>query len=88
MIYFLEFLGLLGIAVILSATPLLLRVFEYIFPPRATESRPATGYGPIRARSDDNSEVRSEIRRMTALLEVDRRDARRNRPSSIEIEKP
>jgi hypothetical protein len=32
----------------------------------------------FQARSDERSEIRNEIRRMTAVLEVDRRDVQRD----------
>jgi hypothetical protein len=81
MIYLLEFLGFLGVAVLLAASPLLVRTVEYIRPRIKQASPEAQGYEAFQARSDERSEIRDEIRRMTAVLEVDRRDMHRDRHS-------
>jgi hypothetical protein len=78
MIYLLEFLGFLGVAILLAASPLLLRTLEYIRPRLKRPSQKANGYESFQARSDERSEIRNEIRRMTAVLEVDRRDVQRD----------
>jgi hypothetical protein len=79
MIYLLEFLGFLGVAILLAASPLLVRTLEYIRPRLKRSSREeANGYESFQARSDERSEIRNEIRRMTAVLEVDRRDVQRD----------
>jgi hypothetical protein len=77
MIYLLEFLGFLGLAVLLAASPLLVRAVEYILP-RRKQSREPEPKESFQARSDERSEIHSEIRRMTAILEVDRRGMQRD----------
>jgi hypothetical protein len=78
MIYFLEFLGFLAVAILLAASPLMARAIQYIGP-RFRQSTPeAEGHGSFPARSDERSEIHNEIRRMTAILEVDRRGAPRD----------
>ena len=72
MTYVLEFLGFLAVAVLLAASPLLVRALEYIGLRRKQSSREAKGYESSQARSDERSEIRNEIRRMTAILEVNR----------------
>jgi hypothetical protein len=78
MIYLLEFLGFLGVALLLAASPLLIRTVEYIRTLPKQSSREATGFESVQARSDEGSEIRNEIRRMTAVLEVDRRGMQRD----------
>jgi len=78
MIYLLEFLGFLLVAVLLAASPLLVRTVEHIRMLVRQSSREARGYESVQARADEHSEIRSEIRRMTALLEVDRRGNQRD----------
>ena len=78
MIYLLEFLGFLGVAILLAASPLLVRTLEYIRPRLRRSHREANGHESFQARSDERSEIRNEIRRMTAVLEVDRRDMHRD----------
>jgi hypothetical protein len=78
MIYLLEFLGFMGVAVLLAASPLLVRTVEYIRSRRKQSSQEAQGYESFQARSDERSEIRNEIRRMTAILEVDRRGMQRD----------
>jgi hypothetical protein len=73
MIYLLEFLGFLGVAALLAASPLLARTIEYLRPHLEQFGRRAEGYESSRARSDERLEIRNEIRRATAILEVDRR---------------
>jgi hypothetical protein len=79
MIYLLEFLGFLGVAVLLAASPLLARTVEHIGPrPKQSGREAAQGYEAVQRRSDERSEIRSEIRRMTTILEVDRRGMHRD----------
>jgi hypothetical protein len=83
MIYLLEFLGFLGVAILLAASPLLVRTLEYVRPRLRRSHREANGHESFQARSDERSEIRNEIRRMTAVLEtavleVDRRDMHRD----------
>ena len=78
MIYLLEFLGFLGVAILLAASPLLVRTVEYIRTLLKHPGGEATGYESVQARSEERSEIRNEIRRMTAILEVDRRDIQRD----------
>jgi hypothetical protein len=68
MIYLLEFLGLLAVAVSLAASPLLVRVLERFFPSFDEEGH-AAGYGLKGALASDHTEVRDEIRRATSILE-------------------
>jgi hypothetical protein len=74
MIYLLEFLGLLAVAVALAASPLLIKLFGYLF----QRERSAA---PIRAsnatRPQESFELRDEIRRLTQVLEMDNRAPRR-----------
>jgi hypothetical protein len=78
MIYLLEFLGFLGVAALLAASPLLVRTVEYIRPRLKQSSRETKGYESSQAPSNERSEIRNEIRRMTAILEVDRRGMQRD----------
>jgi hypothetical protein len=84
MIYLLEFLWFLAVAVILAASPLLVRIFEYIFPRRANGSPPAAGGESVAARTDERSELRDEIHRMITLLEVGGSDISRNPDLPVE----
>jgi hypothetical protein len=72
MTYLLAFLGLIGLAVILAASPLVIRLFEYLFPVTENDGPPAKAANP---QSIDRSEIRDEIRRLTAALETNRRGA-------------
>jgi hypothetical protein len=72
MIYVLEFLGFLGVAALLAASPLLVRTVEYLRPRLKQSIQEAKGYESFQTRSDERSEIRNEIRRVTAILEVDR----------------
>jgi hypothetical protein len=72
MIYVLEFLGFLGVAALLAASPLLVRTVEYLRPRLRQSIQDAKGYESFQTRSDERSEIRNEIRRVTAILEVDR----------------
>ena len=72
MIYMLEFLALLGIAIALAASPFLIRLLESIVPADLNRS-PAAGYRLAGAASQDQSDMRDEIRRATKILETDRR---------------
>lgn len=78
MIYFLEFLGFLAVAVLLAASPLLARTIEYLRPRLVLSGREASRYESKQATSDERVEIRDEIRRVTAILEVDRRGIHRN----------
>jgi hypothetical protein len=75
MTYVLEFLGFLAVAILLAASPLLVRTVEYLRPRLRQSSRETDGYESFQPRSDERAEIRNEIRRMTAILEVDRRGA-------------
>jgi hypothetical protein len=80
MIYLLEFLGFLGVAALLAASPLLVRTVEYLRPRPKQSIQKAKGQESFQTRSDERSDIHDEIRRMTAILEVDRRgrDIRRD----------
>jgi hypothetical protein len=78
MIYVLEFLGFLGVAALLAASPLLARTIEYIRPRLKQSTKEATGNESLQARSDERLEIRNEIRRVTAMLEVERSGSRRH----------
>jgi hypothetical protein len=73
MIYVLEFLCFLGVAALLAASPLLVRTVEYLRPRLKQSIQEAKGYESLQTPADERSEIRNEIRRMTAILEVDRR---------------
>jgi hypothetical protein len=73
MIYLLEFLGFLGVAVLLAASPLLLRTVEYLRARLKQSGQKAKAYESLQKRSHERSEIHNEIRRMTAILEVERR---------------
>jgi hypothetical protein len=79
MIYVLEFLGFLGVAALLAASPLLVRTVEYLRPRLKQSIQKAKGYESFQTRSDEQSEIHNEIRRMTAVLEVDRSGPGRRR---------
>jgi hypothetical protein len=72
MIYMLEFLGFLAVAILLVASPFLARTIEHLRPRRLTANRETHGFESSQARPDERSEIRKEIRRMTAMLEMDR----------------
>jgi hypothetical protein len=78
MIYLLKFLGFLLVAILIAASPLLLRTIEYIFPRRAKYGRDGRGHQSLQPRSEERSEIRNEIHRMTAILEADGRGMRRD----------
>ena len=84
MIYLLEFLGLLGVAILLAVSPLLIRLVEIIVPRGAKQSRSTAPHASTRVRSEERSEIRDEISRMTTMLELERRDVRGNSPSPVE----
>jgi hypothetical protein len=80
-IYLLKFLGFLLVAILIAASPLLLRTIEYILPRRMKYRRDGRGYQPLQPRSEERSEIRNEIHPMTAILEADgRRIPRDSRP--------
>jgi hypothetical protein len=77
MIYTLEFLALVGIAVALAASPFLFRLLESIVPGDLDRARSAAAYRPVSAAAKERLEMRDEIRRATHILEGDRRKAGR-----------
>ncbi len=79
MIYMLEFVGLLAVAVSLAASPVLVKVLERFFPQLEEEGQAPVHYGLRDAISSDRAEMRDEIRRVTNLLETKSLDIR---PSS------
>lgn len=82
MIYMLEFVGLLAVAVALAASPLLVSMLERLFPPRDQDSHSSAGYGLSGAMLNDRSEMRDEIRRVTDILETDGSQVRQVSPSN------
>jgi hypothetical protein len=72
MIYLLKFLGFLLVAVLIAASPLLLRTIEYMLPRRVKYGRNGRGNQSLQPGSEERSEIRTEIHRMTAILEADR----------------
>jgi hypothetical protein len=78
MIYVLKFLGFLLVAILIAASPLLLRTIEYFLPRRVKYSRDGRGDQSLQPRSEERSEIRNEIHRMTAILEADRRGLQRD----------
>jgi len=70
--YLLAFLGLIGVAVILATSPLLIRLLEDFFPTTENDGPPARAANP---QSIERSEIGDEIRRLTIVLEKDRRGA-------------
>jgi hypothetical protein len=70
MSYLLAFLGLIGVAVVVAASPLVFRFFEYLFPVAERDGPPAK---TASSQSMERLEIRDEIRRLTAVLESDRR---------------
>jgi len=81
MIYTLEFLGLLAVALSLAASPWLVNILGSLFstheaphgPGRATQAHATAGLNG--AASTDRAEMRDEIRRVTNLLESGRLDS-------------
>jgi hypothetical protein len=71
--YLLAFLGIIGVAIILAMSPLVIRLFEYLFPSAEGNGPPAEAANP---HSIEHSEL-DEIRRLTAVLETGRRSAGR-----------
>jgi len=85
MIYMLEFLGLLAVALSLAASPWLVDILSRFFsapeaphrPGHATQGHATQGHaaaGLNSAASTDRAEMRDEIRRVTNLLESGRLD--------------
>ena len=76
MYYLLMFLGLIGVAVILAMSPLVIRLLESLFPAAESDGPPAESDGPsaktASLQSLERSEMHDEIRRLTAALETDR----------------
>jgi hypothetical protein len=76
MVYLFEFLGLLLIGIALAASPQLIKLFEHLFP-RVSGDGPVPGRASGVTLSNEGSELREEIRRVTELLEIDGRARRR-----------
>jgi hypothetical protein len=72
--YILVFLALIGVAVILAMSPLVPRLLEYFFSKGEGDGPLAKAANPY---SVERSEMRDEIRRLTAALETDRRSSAR-----------
>jgi hypothetical protein len=70
MYYLLVFLGLVGLAIVVAVSPLLFRLLEYFVHIAEGDGTPAKAAIP---QSVERSEIRDEIRRLTAALETDRR---------------
>jgi hypothetical protein len=77
MIYMLEFLALVGIAVALAASPFLIRLLESIVPRDLGRATSTAGYRASSAASRERAEMRDEIRRATNILETEGRGSRR-----------
>jgi hypothetical protein len=74
MYYLLMFLGLIGVAVIVAMSPLVIRLLEYLFPTAESDGPSAK---TANSQSIERSEMHDEIRRLTAVLETDRRGSGR-----------
>jgi len=74
MYYLLVFLGLVSLAVILAMSPLVIRFVEYLFATAESDGPPAQ---PANPQHVERSEMRDEIRRLTAALEADSRGVRK-----------
>jgi hypothetical protein len=74
MIYLMAFLGVIAVAVLVTTSPLVFRFFEYLFPVADKDGQPAK---TASSHSVERVEIRDEIRRLTAALESDRREAGR-----------
>jgi hypothetical protein len=72
--YLLVFLVLVGLAIIAAMSPLAIRLLEYLVHIAPGDGAPARAAVP---QSVERSEIRDEIRRLTAALETDRRGAGR-----------
>ena len=72
--YILVFLGLIGVAVLLAMSPLVPRLLEYFFSQGESDAPLAKAASP---HAIERSEMRDEIRRLTAALETDRRNSAR-----------
>jgi hypothetical protein len=70
--YLLVFLGLIGVSIIVAMSPLVIRALQYLFPIAQGGEPPAKTANP---QFVERSEMRDEIRRLTAALETDRRGA-------------
>jgi hypothetical protein len=70
MYYLLVFLGLIGVALIVAMSPLVIRLFEYFFRIAQSDGPPVKS---AKRTSVERSEIRDEIRRLTVALETDRR---------------
>jgi hypothetical protein len=75
MYHLLVFVGLIGVAIVAAKSPVAIRLFEYLFP-IADRDRPTVN--SANSRSIEQSEVRDEIRRLTAVLETQQRGARKD----------
>jgi hypothetical protein len=72
--YLLAFLGLIAVAIVLATSPLVIRLIEFLLPAAHSDRPPAR---TANAQAVERSEVRDELRRLTAALETDRRSAGR-----------
>ncbi len=77
MIYMLEFLGLIAVALSLAASPVLVNVLDRFFPRLDEEGGTLEGYGLSKAIASDRAEMRDEIRRVTNILEAQTLDIRK-----------
>jgi hypothetical protein len=68
--YLLVFLGLIGVAAVLAMSPLVPRLLDSLFHSAETDGPLAK---PASPQSKERSEMRDEIRRLTAALETDHR---------------
>ena len=71
--YLLVFTGLIAFAAILAISPLVPRLLDYLFLSAETESPPAKAAKAANPQATERSEMRDEIRRLTAALETDYR---------------
>lgn len=70
MYHLLVFLGLVGVALIVAMSPLVIRLFEYLLSIAEGDGAPAKA---ANSQSTERSEIRAEIRRLTASLETEHR---------------
>ena len=70
MYYLLVFLGVIGVALIVTMSPLVIRLFEYLFSIAERDGAQAQSANP---QSPERSDIRDEISRLTAALETERR---------------
>jgi hypothetical protein len=72
--YLLVFVGLVGVAAILAMSPLVPRLLDHFF---SGDERDAPFAKPAGSYAIERSEMRDEIRRLTAALETDRSSSAR-----------